>query len=449
MANNPLCFVLMPFGIKTLPDNRTIDFNYVYLQLIKPAILAAGLEPIRADEEKTDGIIHKPMFERLVLCEYAVADLSASNTNVFYELGVRHAAKPHTTTLLFEGTNRLPFDVNMLRGLPYFFETNGTLKDLEATKQLLVDKLQAAKTRKEKDSPVFQLMTGFPDIDLADTDIFRKQVDYAQGIKTRLRNARNVKSLAEINAIEKELGNLADVDAGILVDLFLAYRSVEAYKDMIRLVRTGLPATVSNTVMIREQFAFALNREDPGSAEASDVLNKLIEDRGGSSETYGILGRVYKDRWIKIRNHPEQRFEAAGLLDEAVEVYYRGFMLDLRDIYPGVNAVTLMELKDTPDKRQLGLLPVVRFAAEQKLLSRKPVYWDHATLLELAIIERQPAVATDALRKAIPLIDEKWQPKSTLDNLQLIRAAREQRGEDAQWQLVFEKELQKKVPKDD
>ena len=41
------------------------------------------------------------MFERLVLCEYAIADLTTANANVFYELGVRHAAKPHHTLLLF------------------------------------------------------------------------------------------------------------------------------------------------------------------------------------------------------------------------------------------------------------------------------------------------------------------------------------------------------------
>ena len=42
----------------------------------------------------TGGIIHKPMFERLILCDYAVADLTTANANVFYELGIRHAVAP-------------------------------------------------------------------------------------------------------------------------------------------------------------------------------------------------------------------------------------------------------------------------------------------------------------------------------------------------------------------
>ena len=38
------------------------------------------------------GFIHKPMFERLMLCPFAIADLTTANPNVFYELGVRQAS---------------------------------------------------------------------------------------------------------------------------------------------------------------------------------------------------------------------------------------------------------------------------------------------------------------------------------------------------------------------
>src|SRR5687768_13163287 len=97
----PLCFVLMPFGQKrdpTRPRSPEIDFNAIYAEAIGPGIEDAGLAPIRADEEKTQGIIHKPMFERLLLCDFAIADLTIPNANVFYELGIRHAIR-HNTTL--------------------------------------------------------------------------------------------------------------------------------------------------------------------------------------------------------------------------------------------------------------------------------------------------------------------------------------------------------------
>ena len=97
----PLCFVLMPFGKKQDASGATVDFDAVYQKLIAPAIEDSGLEPLRADEEMTGGIIHKPMFERLILCPYAVADLTTANANVFYELGVRHAIRPYSTVPVF------------------------------------------------------------------------------------------------------------------------------------------------------------------------------------------------------------------------------------------------------------------------------------------------------------------------------------------------------------
>jgi len=130
-----LCFVLMPFGQKQDTGGKIIDFDAVYRELISPAIVDAGLEAIRADEERVGGIIHKPMFERLILCEFAVADLTTANANVFYELGVRHAVRPASTVLLFSGNSRLPFDVDLLRALPYWLTSAGLPDRIAETKQ--------------------------------------------------------------------------------------------------------------------------------------------------------------------------------------------------------------------------------------------------------------------------------------------------------------------------
>src|SRR5450631_1037346 len=113
LGMGPLCFVLMPFGRKpnSTPPPPEFDFDSVYRDLIVPAIAAAGMQPLRADEEMSGGLIHVPMYERLLLCEFAVADLTAANANVFYELGIRHAVRPWSTVLLFAEGARLPFDV--------------------------------------------------------------------------------------------------------------------------------------------------------------------------------------------------------------------------------------------------------------------------------------------------------------------------------------------------
>jgi hypothetical protein len=88
----------MPFGQKSdLKSGVLVDFDQIYNEAIKPAIEQCGLDALLGDEERTGGIIHSAMFARLLLSEFVVADLTLANANVFYELGIRHAAKPFTT----------------------------------------------------------------------------------------------------------------------------------------------------------------------------------------------------------------------------------------------------------------------------------------------------------------------------------------------------------------
>ena len=122
----PLCFVVMPFGVK--PDGRggSIDFDAVYEKLIAPAIAEAKLQPLRGDQEHIGGMVHKPMFERLILSDYAVADLTTANANVFYELGVRHAVRPshHGPDRRRPGPH--PFDLAPDRVRPYTLDSRGS-----------------------------------------------------------------------------------------------------------------------------------------------------------------------------------------------------------------------------------------------------------------------------------------------------------------------------------
>jgi hypothetical protein len=427
----------MPFGRKPDAAGRVVDFDRVYQDLIAPAIAQAELEPLRADEEMTGGIIHKPMYERLILCEYAVADLTTANANVFYELGLRHAVRRWSTLLLFaEGGSQLPFDVAPLRAMPYRLTPGGTPDDVVATRGRIATRLEEAR-QAHADSPVFQLVEGFPDIQRLRTDVFRDRVRYSQQVKEQLAIARK-QGVDAVRGVAATLGNIADADSGSVIDLFLSFRAVKAWADMLALVERMSPPLAA-TVMVREQLGLALNRAGRGD-EAERVLTSLIEERGPSSETYGILGRVYKDRWEAAVKAGET-FTARGLLEKAITAYLRGFETDWRDAYPGINAVTLMELKDPPDPRRESLLPVVRYGVERRLAAGKPDYWDHATLVELAVLGRDEAGAASALGDALACVRESWEPETTARNLRLIREARERRQESVSWATEVEDAL--------
>jgi tetratricopeptide (TPR) repeat protein len=440
----PLCFVLMPFGKKPDASGALVDFDAVYRDLIAPAIADAELDPLRADEEMAGGIIHKPMFERLILCEYAVADLTTANANVFYELGVRHAVRPATTVLLFAEGSRLPFDVAQLRALPYRLQADGMPANVDHDRAALARRLlDAHKAAGDpgKDSPIYQLVENYPDIDHTKTDVFREHVRYSAELKARMAHARK-DGVDALRLLEKEFEPINDLESGVVIDLFLSYRSVKAWQEMIDLVKK-MPRPLAATTMVQEQLALALNRAGQ-SEEAEKVLKDVSDRRGPSSETDSILGRVYKDRWEAALKRGEHLL-ARGLLDKAIEAYLRGFEADWRDPYPGVNTVTLMELKNPPDPRREQLIPVVSFAVERRIASGKPDYWDYATRLELAVLANDQQRATDALSAALAAMRETWEPQTTARNLRLIREAREKRQDDVSWLTEIEVELNRKA----
>jgi len=435
----PLCFVLMPFGKKPISTGSTVDFDAVYRELIEPAISAAGMEPLRADEEVLGGIIHKPMFERLILCDYAVADLTGANANVFYELGIRHGIRPATTVPVFAASERPPFDLAPVRAVPYQLDLAGKLADVTGDKERLRRLLADAMESHAKgfvDSPVFQLVEGFsqPDIARLKTDAFRDRAAYAIKVRDSLKQARK-EGKAAVATVGASLGDVSQLEAGVVIDLLLSYRAVGDMQAMVDLCeRMAIP--LQRSVMVREQLGFALNRLKH-SDRAEQVLRDLIQEQGASSETNGLLGRVYKDRWEAARKEGDT-FAANGWLTKAIDTYVQGFEADWRDAYPGVNAVTLMELKSPPDPRRLELLPVVTYAVKRRIAKGNPDYWDHATLVELAVLRRDEGAANSAASDALAAVREKWEPETTARNLRLIREVRALRGEADEWANAIE-----------
>lgn len=103
------CFVMMPFGPW---------FDRYYQEIYVPAIKEAGFEPIRADELFTTGSVVEQIWEQIEKGKLLLADLSGKNPNVFYELGLAHAArKPVVFTAAL--VDDVPFDLRHLRVIIY------------------------------------------------------------------------------------------------------------------------------------------------------------------------------------------------------------------------------------------------------------------------------------------------------------------------------------------
>lgn len=103
------CFVMMPFGGW---------FDTYYKDIYVPAVKDAGFEPIRGDEIFTTGSVMEQIWEEVEKASVLLADLTGKNANVFYELGLAHAAiKP--VILTANSIDDVPFDLRHLRVITY------------------------------------------------------------------------------------------------------------------------------------------------------------------------------------------------------------------------------------------------------------------------------------------------------------------------------------------
>jgi hypothetical protein len=103
------CFVMMPFGQW---------FDRYYQEIYIPAIKDAGFEPVRADELFSSGSVVEQIWEQIEKAKVLLADLTDRNPNVFYELGLAHAAKK---PVIFAAAHLedIPFDLRHLRVIVY------------------------------------------------------------------------------------------------------------------------------------------------------------------------------------------------------------------------------------------------------------------------------------------------------------------------------------------
>ena len=154
------CFVIMGFHKKTdYPTGRTLDLDKSYRLLIKPSVDESGLACIRADEIVHSGVIDVPMYQHLLDSDLVIADLSTSNPNALYELGVRHALRPFSTIVIAESKLQYPFDVahTAIRSYQHL----GDAIDYEEVIRFRTE-LKAAITaiveKQERDSPVYTFL---------------------------------------------------------------------------------------------------------------------------------------------------------------------------------------------------------------------------------------------------------------------------------------------------
>ena len=439
-AESGSCFVVMGFGKKTdFETGRVLDLDQSYINLIKPAVEAAGLKCIRADEIVHSGLIDLPMYELLLKADVVVADLSTSNRNAIYELGVRHALRPYTTVVIAEQEiMKSPFfDLNhiVIRQYRHLGEDIGVSEAKRFTTELTaaIQKIMATEPELRADSPVYKFIERLtpPSISPA--------------VKAAVAAARSSENAPETaTPAHSELMQRVD-EAQKAGNWVKARMLLEEIREMRRAgaSETSVGQQVENPEdpYVLQRLALATYKSTYPTPEeafkaARDLLKLLEPQTSNDTETLGLWGSVHKRLWELTKE--------SSYLDEAVHAYERGFYLR-NDYYNGINYAYLLNERAA---HPVGFAEAVADFVQARRVRREVIsicnqwlesnartasllpgstfpekrYWVLATLAEAQIGLEEEALGQQRLEEAFAVAPEPWMKQATQEQVDKLKA---------------------------
>jgi hypothetical protein len=439
----PICFVIMPYGRKPTQAEPSIgvaeiDFNALWDRAYAPVIQTLGYEPVRADQD-TGAMIITQMIERLYFADLVLADMTIPNGNVYYEVGVRHAAKEIGCVLLAADWSKALFDVAQMRTLRYPLP-EGAITD--ATAKAIQDKIRGPIASMGRGvSPIFESIPGYPTaVNPAATATMKNvmlELAVFQGEIRAVRALPHADRMAKAKELVGKYWKPPVTGATVLALVRLLKDSAESSSDWSWITDFigKLPPDVGDLEEVRETNAFALsNAGNP--IEAIAKLEELITRSGPTPERLGLLGGRYKRLFSKAGTPAE------GLvsLNKAIDAYEHGMELDLNQYYCSCNLPRLYRQRKRKgdEMRALNVAPVVLAACEVARKHGRQDEWLNATLLGAAFdahdCDRADELATEVASQGAAT----WQIDSMLGDLMLSVSQTEDKDARGRLQTILE-----------
>jgi len=440
-AESGTCFVVMGFGKKTdFETGRVLDLDQSYRNLVKPAVEAAGLKCIRADEIVHSGLIDVPMYEQLLNADVVVADLSTSNRNALYELGVRHALRPYTTVIIAEQEmmNRPTFDLShiVIRQYRHLGEDIGVSEAKRFTTELAasIQQILATKPELREDSPVYKFLDRLtpPSISAAARAAAVTSAGSTEKVACAATPAHS-ELMQRVDEAQKA-GNW--VKAKMLLEEIREMRKARASE-----TSPDQQVESSEDPYILQRLALATYKGNYPTPEealkaARDLLKLLEPQTSNDTETLGLWGSVHKRLWEMTKE--------SSYLDQAVRAYERGFYLR-NDYYNGINYAYLLNERAA---HPIGFAEAVADFVQARRVRKEVVsicnqwlesnprtgslppgskfpekrYWVLATLAEAQIGLEEEALGQQRLEEAFAAAPEPWMKDTTQEQVDKLKA---------------------------
>jgi hypothetical protein len=419
----PVCFMIMPYGRKPTQAEpgrgpAEIDFNALWDRGYVPAIKQLGYEPVRADQD-TGALIIGQMLERLYFADLVLADMTIPNGNVYYEVGIRHAAQKSGCVLLAADWSKQLFDVVQMRTVRYPLPEGNITDDTAAgLRPKIKDGIVALR---DGLSPMHQTLPGYPaNVDPAKATTTKDQLAELATFQTKVREVRAApahKRMQLAQALVASEGAPPATYPIALALLLLLRDSVDKPADWnaVRDFVGGLPNKLADEPEIQEIRAFAaaqVGNDLPALAE----LDTLIKMVGPTPERLGLMGGRYK----RIARAAVSDAEKRQALARAIDCYERGMELDLNAYFCSSNLPRLYRTRARAgdEERAQTTLRLVIAACERARRLNVADDWLRPTLLAAAFDLGDPNKAEELADAVMDEGPAKWKVDSVLADLE-------------------------------
>jgi hypothetical protein len=415
----PIAFMVMPFARKKTGVEGTgappeIDFDALWYRVHEPVLAELGYSPVRADQD-VGALIVVEMIQRLALADVVVADVSLPNANVYYEIGVRHAAKRVGCVLVGASWAQPVFDLAQMRQLRYDLDDGEVGEAAAATARAAL--LDGLRPLLEGESPVFSAVPGYPgEAQQTDLSAFRDVVDALSAFNAEVRAVRllpEARREARAREIVTRYGHQPALREAVALELLRLLRDHIGWAEMVDYI-DALPEHLRRHPLVIEQRCMGLAKSgDPATAAA--LLEELIAREGGTSERWGLLGGRYKE----LRRAATSERERRRHLDAAIRAYEQGMLLDLNDHYPSSNLGRLYLARggDGDAQRAADTQAVTAAACERAIALGTADAWVRPTLLALAFDRGDVARAHELVGEVDADGAARWMHATTLEDL--------------------------------
>ncbi|MFZ0259089.1 MAG: TRAFs-binding domain-containing protein, partial [Pseudolabrys sp.] len=420
----PVCFMIMPYGRKPTQAEAgggpaEIDFNALWDRGYVPTIKALGYEPVRADQD-TGGLIVSQMLERIYFADLVLADMTIPNGNVYYEVGIRHAAQKTGCVLLAADWSKQLFDVVQMRTIRYpLAEGNITEATAAAFQTAIGDHIKSLCVGI---SPMHQSIPGYPsNVDPRKATTTRDQMAELAAFQTEVRAVRAAPPKERMQRAQDLIarkGNPPATYSMALALLMLLRDSASTAANwtvLLDFVRK-LPPRFADEPEIQENRAFAAAQAG-NDVQAIAELETLIDLIGPTPERLGLLGGRYK-RLANVAAASEA--ERRQALDKAIGYYEQGVELDLNAYYCSSNLPRLYRKRAKPgdDERAQTVLRLAIAACERARRLQVADEWVRPTLLGTAFDLGDPDKAEELADAIVAEGAPKWKVNSVLHDLE-------------------------------